>query len=121
MECFSTLARLLDVPDAAFQAHLALLTDPAIAPPDVAGQVALFAERVASLSSDERQELFTETFPESASGDDRLAVVVALRSVRSDEFARAIVSIDRLSRRLARDRNPYLHLCIAARALLAAI
>ena len=120
-ECLSTLAHLLEAPDAAFPAHIAVATDPALASPTVAGHVALFAERVAELSQDERCELFAETFAASALAADRETVVAWLRGARGADAARALAALERLCRALSRDRNPYLHLCVAAQCLYSAV
>ncbi len=117
-ECFSTLAHLLEAPDAAFSAHLALATDPALVPPQVAGNVALFAERVGELTIEERQELFSETFGAPLLAGDRQSVVAWLRSADQDGVACAGAAVARLCEILARDRNPYHHLCVAVRSLL---
>lgn len=116
-ECCSTLARLLEAPDASFSACLAVVTDPALVSPEVAGHVAVFAERVAGLSADERQELYAETFAAPALAGDRTLVATWLRHTCREEAALAQAALDRLCRALSRDRNPYLHVCVAARSV----
>jgi hypothetical protein len=117
-ECFATLAHLLEPPDAAFHAQLAVMTDPTLVPATIAGNVALFAERVAGLSPDERRELFVETFAESSLSIDRRTLVASLRGVQSGDAASVLAAIVRLCTALSRDRNPYLHVCVAARSAL---
>ncbi len=119
-ECFSTLARLLETPDAAFDADLALATDPALMPPQVAGQVALFAERLGALSLEERQELFAETFTNPLAASDRRSAVAVLRDdVTRASADRHAPALDRLTGALLSDRNPYHHVLVAVKMLLA--
>jgi len=118
-ECFSTLAHLLEPPDAAFVAHLAVATDPTLVTPRVAGHVALFAERLGDLSLEERQELFAETFAKVGLAEDRRCLVESLRNPGgSAPRAEVLASLTRLGDTLLRDRNPYHHLLVAARMLL---
>jgi len=117
-ECFSTLAQLLEAPDAASVAHLALATDPALMPPQVAGHVALFAERVGDLSLEERQELFSETFASALLAEDRRCLAAFLRRGGGTEARAQVPALDRLGDTLLRDRNPYHHLLVAVRVLL---
>ena len=118
-ECRATLAQLLELPDGAFAAHLAVATDPALITRAAAGHAALFAERVSDLSLDERQELFAETFRSGAAEDHRRCIVAALReggnAARSAEFT---TSVERLQETLLGSRNPYHHLLTAITSLL---
>lgn len=118
-ECFSTLARLLEMPDRAFAVYVALATDPGLMPPPAAGHVALFAERVAELSADERQELFSETFRDELSDARRRAIVTALRESGDPRRSTLIIeSLEDLRSTLLNDRNPYHHLVVAVSTLL---
>lgn len=117
-ECFSTLAQLLDFPDQAFGAYIALATDPALMPAAAAGHVALFAERVSDLSLEERQELFAETFGSEAADAERRHLVTTLREwTRSGSAARAGLLKPLLC--TLHDRNPYWHVVTAIETLLA--
>jgi hypothetical protein len=121
-ECLVTLAQLLDLPDRAFAAHIGFATDPALMPPAVAGQIALFAERVADLSLDERQELFIETFLPGPLTDLRCSIATALRNGPPLKDGPSLArSVDQLREVLLTRRNPYAHLLTGVGTMLALV
>lgn len=119
-EPVQVLRRLLERPGPGRAAEDLVATRALVLSPEAGAQAARFAERIRDLSLEERQELFDETFGGSAASPH--ARLMALLGEAMDPAGpRPEIEglLETLDADLSRHRNPYHHVLIGLRALLA--
>lgn len=114
--CLQVIRRLLARPDPSASGTEPVAREIVHLPPDAAEEAARFAERVADLSADERQELFDETFGRENDPDLRRVIQLLTSSTPPGGQAaveRELSALVKAANRLREHGNPYCHLLLA--------